>query len=64
MIALFQILVLLFIFVSFLLVISVPVVFAYPNGWADKNKKNTLFSGLALWFFLLFIVGILNSFVL
>nr|YP_009472711.1 photosystem II protein Z [Codium arenicola]ARO74400.1 photosystem II protein Z [Codium arenicola] len=62
MIALFQILVLLFIFVSFLLVVSVPVVFAYPNGWADK--KNTLFSGLALWFLLLFLVGILNSFVL
>nr|QHD45123.1 photosystem II reaction center protein Z [Codium fragile] len=62
MISIFQIIVLLFIFLSFLLVISVPVVFAYPNGWADN--KNTLFSGLALWFFLLFLVGILNSFIL
>nr|YP_009519289.1 photosystem II protein Z [Codium arabicum]AYC65251.1 photosystem II protein Z [Codium arabicum] len=62
MISFFQILVFLFIALSFLLVISVPVVFAYPNGWSEN--KNTLFSGFALWFFLLFSVGIFNSFVL
>lgn len=47
--------------VSFLLVIGVPVAFASPNGWTQN--KGTVFSGLGLWIFLVFAVGILNSFV-
>lgn len=46
---------------SFLLVVGVPVAFASPEGWIQK--KGTVFSGLALWLFLVFAVGLLNSFV-
>jgi photosystem II PsbZ protein len=46
---------------SFLLVIGVPVVLATPDGWVEN--KGTVFSGIGLWFLLVFAVGILNSFV-
>jgi len=46
---------------SFLLVIGVPVVLATPYGWVEN--KGTVFSGIGLWFLLVFAVGILNSFV-
>ena len=46
---------------SILLVIGVPVAFAYPTGWSE-NKK-TVFSGIGLWIFLVFLVGLLSSFV-
>jgi photosystem II PsbZ protein len=49
------------IFVSFALVVGVPVVFASPNGWTEN--KGVVFSGLSLWLFLVFAVGIFNSFV-
>lgn len=49
------------ILVSFALVIGVPVVFASPNGWTEN--KGFVFSGLSLWFLLVFAVGIFNSFV-
>nr|AYC64507.1 photosystem II protein Z [Pseudochlorodesmis sp. HV01306c] len=62
---LFQLAVFSFILFSFLLVIGVPVVFAYGDsstlGWT-KNKT-TLFTGVGVWFLLVFAVGILNSFV-
>ena len=61
MIVFFQVAVFALIVLSFLLVIGVPVVFAYPNGWSEN--KNTIFSGVGLWFLLVFLVGILNSFV-
>jgi photosystem II PsbZ protein len=61
MIFIFQLAVFAFITLSFLLVIGVPVAFASPNGWA-QNKSQVL-SGTGLWFILLFVVGILNSFV-
>jgi photosystem II PsbZ protein len=48
------------IFVSFGLVVGVPVVFASPNGWTEN--KGVVFSGLSLWFFLVFAVGVFNSF--
>nr|QBE88836.1 photosystem II protein Z [Pharnaceum aurantium] len=44
---------------SAILLISVPVVFASPDGWSS-NKK-ILFSGTSLWVGLVFLVGILNS---
>jgi photosystem II PsbZ protein len=49
------------IFVSFALVVGVPVVFATPNGWTEN--KGVVFSGLSVWLLLVFVVGILNSFV-
>ncbi len=47
---------------SFLMVISVPVVFASPNGW--NENKNYILLGSAAWASLVLIVGTLNSFVL
>ena len=61
MMILFQLSVFALIALSFLLVVGVPVVFAYPEGWS--TNKSTVFSGVGLWFFLVFVVGILNSFV-
>nr|AYC64343.1 photosystem II protein Z [Pseudochlorodesmis sp. HV01306a] len=64
---LFQLAVFSFILFSFLLVIGVPVVFAYGDsstlGWNDSQNKTTLFTAIAIWFVLVFAVGILNSFV-
>lgn len=57
----FQLILFAFVFLSFLLLVSVPVVFASPEGWTEY--KGTLFSGLGLWILLIFAVGILNSFV-
>jgi photosystem II PsbZ protein len=61
MIIAFQLSVLALIVTSFLLVIGVPVVLASPDGWS--SSKNTVFSGASLWIALVFLVGILNSFV-
>ena len=61
MLAIFQLALFALIAVSFLLVIGVPVVFATPEGWSDN--KGVVFSGVGIWFLLLFAVGILNSFV-
>ncbi|KAK7326855.1 hypothetical protein VNO80_32181 [Phaseolus coccineus] len=55
----FQLAVFALIAISFLLLISVPVLFASPEGWS--NNKNVLFSGTSLWIGLVFLVGILNS---
>ena len=49
------------ILISFALVVGVPVVFASPNGWTEN--KSVVFSGLSVWFLLVFTVGIFNSFV-
>jgi photosystem II PsbZ protein len=61
MLAIFQLALFALIAVSFLLVIGVPVVFATPEGWSDN--KGAIFSGVGIWFLLVFAVGILNSFV-
>ena len=61
MLAIFQLALCALIAVSFLLVIGVPVVFATPEGWSDN--KGVVFSGVGIWFLLVFAVGILNSFV-
>nr|YP_635752.1 photosystem II protein Z [Chara vulgaris]Q1ACJ5.1 RecName: Full=Photosystem II reaction center protein Z; Short=PSII-Z [Chara vulgaris]ABA61953.1 Z protein of photosystem II [Chara vulgaris]WAP91323.1 Z protein of photosystem II [Chara vulgaris] len=47
--------------ISFILVVGVPVILASPEGWS--NTKNAVFSGASLWIFLVFVVGILNSFI-
>jgi photosystem II PsbZ protein len=62
MILIFQLALFALITLSFLLVIGVPVVFASPDGWT--SSKGTVFSGLALWMLLVFVVGVLNSFVI
>jgi photosystem II PsbZ protein len=46
---------------SFLLAVGVPVVFASPEGWSQN--KSLVLSGTGLWFLLVIVVGILNSFV-
>jgi photosystem II PsbZ protein len=48
------------VFVSFALVVGVPVVFASPNGWTEN--KGVVFSGLSVWLLLVFAVGVFNSF--
>lgn len=58
---LFQLTLFAFIALSFLLVVGVPVAFASPQGWTEN--KGTVFSGLGLWVLLVFLVGVLNSFV-
>nr|YP_010143060.1 photosystem II protein Z [Polygala karensium]QQL04180.1 photosystem II protein Z [Polygala karensium] len=55
----FQLAVFALISISSILLISVPVVFASPDGWS--SNKNILFSGTSLWIGLVFLVGILNS---
>ena len=61
MLLIFQLALFAFIVVSFLLVVGVPVVLATPEGWSEN--KGTVFSGIGIWFLLVFLVGILNSFV-
>nr|YP_764440.1 photosystem II protein Z [Stigeoclonium helveticum]Q06SC6.1 RecName: Full=Photosystem II reaction center protein Z; Short=PSII-Z [Stigeoclonium helveticum]ABF60180.1 Z protein of photosystem II [Stigeoclonium helveticum]QIZ74099.1 Z protein of photosystem II [Stigeoclonium sp. FACHB-2430] len=61
MTSIFQLTLFALILFSFVLVVGVPVVFALPNGWTE-NKRIVL-SGLGLWILLVFVVGILNSFV-
>nr|QBX97783.1 Z protein of photosystem II [Chloroparvula sp. RCC696]QBX97922.1 Z protein of photosystem II [Chloroparvula sp. RCC999]QBX98339.1 Z protein of photosystem II [Chloroparvula sp. RCC4572] len=58
---LFQASVFALIALSFALVVGVPYTFALPNGWV--NNRSFVFSGVGLWFLLVFAVGILNSFV-
>jgi photosystem II PsbZ protein len=61
MILIFQLALFALIALSFLLVIGVPVTFASPDGWS--SSKGAIFTGLALWILLVFVVGVLNSFV-
>nr|YP_004581392.1 Z protein of photosystem II [Schizomeris leibleinii]AEH05383.1 Z protein of photosystem II [Schizomeris leibleinii] len=61
MTSIFQLTLFALVLFSFVLVVGVPVVFALPNGWTE-NKRIVL-SGLGLWMLLVFVVGILNSFV-
>lgn len=58
----FQISLLALIFLSFLLVIAVPVVFASPNVW--NENKNYLVLTTGIWVALVLAVGALNSFVI
>jgi photosystem II PsbZ protein len=61
MIIAFQLALFALVALSFVLVVGVPVVLASPEGWAVS--KNTVFSGVSLWIGLVFLVGILNSFI-
>lgn len=55
----FQLAVFALIVTSSILLISVPLVFASPEGWS--SNKNIVFSGTSLWIGLVFLVSILNS---
>lgn len=46
MITLFQLVTFALVALSFLLVVGVPVAFAYPEGWAEN--KRIVFSGIGL----------------
>jgi len=58
---LFQLALFSLIVVSFVLIIVVPVIFASPDDWT--RSKTLVFSGTGLWIVLVFLVGLLNSFV-
>ena len=50
------------IFLSFVLVVAVPVVFAAPNGWNENRSYIVL--GATVWIALIFLIGILNYFII
>ncbi|ACC79069.1 MULTISPECIES: photosystem II reaction center protein PsbZ [Nostoc] len=46
---------------SFVLVVGVPVAYATPQNWVESKKL--LWVGSAVWIALVFLVGLLNFFV-
>jgi len=61
MLLVFQLALFALITLSFILTVGVPVAFASLDGWSQN--KNLVLSGTRCWFLLVFIVGVLNSFV-
>jgi len=61
MLLFFQLAVFCLIALSFLMIVGVPVIFASPEGWT--TSKGFVFSGVSTWILLVFLVGLLNSFV-
>jgi photosystem II PsbZ protein len=59
---LFQLALAALVFLSFVMVIGVPVAYAAPQNW--EQSKPLLFLGSAVWVVLVVIVGILNFFVI
>lgn len=57
----FQLALVALVFVSFALVIGVPVAYATPQNW--NESKRLLWIGSGVWFALVFLVGALNFFV-
>ncbi|OUL33021.1 photosystem II core protein PsbZ [Nostoc sp. T09] len=57
----FQISLLALVLLSFVLVIGVPVAYATPQNWVESKKL--LWLGSGVWFALVFLVGLLNFFV-
>jgi photosystem II PsbZ protein len=57
----FQIIIFALITLSFVLVVAVPVVFADPRKL--YQYKGLVLSRTSIWFLLVFVVGVLNSFV-
>jgi photosystem II PsbZ protein len=49
------------VFLSFVMVIGVPVAYASPQNW--EQSKNLIFVGSGAWVVLVVAVGILNFFV-
>ena len=46
---------------SFVMVVGVPVAYATPQNWNESKKL--LWIGSGVWFALVFLVGVLNFFV-
>ncbi|MGL5197001.1 MAG: photosystem II reaction center protein PsbZ [Chroococcales cyanobacterium] len=46
------------VFLSFVMVVGVPVAYASPQNWAQS--KPLLFIGSGVWFALVILVGVLN----
>jgi photosystem II PsbZ protein len=61
MLLFFQLALFLLIALSFVMVVGVPVIFASPEGWT--TSKGFVFTGVSAWILLVFLVGLLNSFV-
>lgn len=61
MLLFFQIALFCLIALSFIMVVGVPVIFASPEGWT--TSKGYVFTGVSAWILLVFLVGLLNSFV-
>ncbi|MBD1939507.1 photosystem II reaction center protein PsbZ [Microcoleus sp. FACHB-68] len=59
---LFQIALAALVFLSFVMVIGVPVAYASPQNW-DQSKQ-LIFLGSGLWIALVFLVGALNYLVI
>ncbi|OUL24746.1 photosystem II reaction center protein PsbZ [Nostoc sp. 106C] len=57
----FQISLLALVLLSFVLVIGVPVAYATPQNWVESKKL--LWLGSGVWIALVFLVGLLNFFV-
>ena len=62
MIFTFQVALLALILFSFLMVVTVPVIFASSNAW--NENKNLVLLGAITWAVLVFIVGTLNYFLI
>nr|YP_009519584.1 photosystem II protein Z [Udotea argentea]AYC65607.1 photosystem II protein Z [Udotea argentea] len=60
---LFQFIVFSFISFSLLLTIGVPVVFVGSPDLSWNENKMKLYTVIGLWFILIFLIGILNSFI-
>jgi photosystem II PsbZ protein len=61
MMGIIQLLVLFFIVVSFVIIVSVPVMLATPGVW-DKSQS-LVRAGFTLWVIVLILIGSLNSLV-
>ncbi len=59
---LFQLSLAAFVLLSFVLVIGVPVAYATPDNW--KESKPLVWAGSLAWVVLVFLVGLLNFFVI
>ncbi|NJN76467.1 MAG: photosystem II reaction center protein PsbZ [Synechococcaceae cyanobacterium RL_1_2] len=57
----FQVTLALLVFLSFAMVVYVPVAYATPQKW--DQSKSVLYLGSAIWVALVIVVGVLNSFV-
>lgn len=58
----FQVALLALVFLSFAMVIGVPVAYASPQNW--EQSKNLILLGSGVWAVLVIAVGILNFFVI
>jgi photosystem II PsbZ protein len=57
----FQFALIALVFLSFVLVVGVPVAYATPQNWVESKKL--LWLGSGAWIALVFLVGLLNFFV-